>query len=412
MSTKVSKAFLYHALFVICVAVPYINIYELTFALWSLTVFVTLREKYSLSFLQYIGYFLSILVIATIVAFFQKDLNSYSVIRDITYLLKPVLGLTAGYQLCKNYFKNPMDVVVNTAAIIAVLHLGIITHAYIFFHVRNINDLRMYGGYFSDFEVYALIILLFYKKFELDLSKRRILIYIVLIAVSSALYLARTNFIQLVILFLAMSGYFVINRKSIIVFSTLLALSLVGYALIYNSNPQRGAKGLEALFYKIKIAPFEPFKTKVDKHDWVDFNDNYRSYENIQTVRQVSNNGWKAVVFGEGLGSQIDLKTRVWLQTSFMRYIPFLHNGFMTVFLKSGLLGVCLYLFAIAYFFRSKQSNVPLVNQINLLFVGTFFFLFVSNWVFVGFYNLFDTKTLLLGFLIAYRERLNKSIPS
>jgi hypothetical protein len=159
----------------------------------------------------------------------------------------------------------------------------------------------------------------------------------------------------------------------------------------------------------VKIAPFEPFKTRVDKDDWVDFNDNYRSYENILTIRQVSANGWSAVVFGEGLGSTIDLKREVWLQTSFMRYIPFLHNGFMTVFLKSGLLGVCIYLGTIFFFFRQPDSIIPLVTQINLLLLGTGFFLFISNWVFLGFYNLFDTKTILMGLLLAYKERLNKS---
>lgn len=408
MSIKIKKESLYQMLFVICVAIPYINYYEATFAIWGLAILLTLRQKYSLNFLQYISYFVAILFIATIVSCFKDYLKTYNVIRDITYLLKPILGLLVGYQLCKGHLKNPMNVVVNTAAIIAALHLLIIANAFVVYHVHNINDLREYGGYFSDFEIYALILLIFHDRFGIDLPKKRIRIFIVLIGVSSFLYLARTNFIQFVILGMAVKGYFVLNKKSLIIFGSLIAFALIGYTIIYNSNPRRGAKGLEALFYKIKIAPMEPFKSKVNVDDWVDFNDNYRSYENIITVKQVSRKGPEAVVFGEGLGSTIDLKRKVWLQTSMMQYIPFLHNGFMTVFLKSGLLGIFIYLFTIFFYFRQRESNVPLIRNINLIFLGTGFFLFISNWVFLGFYNLFDTKTILLGCLIAYKERLNQ----
>lgn len=408
MGRKVQKETLYMMLFAMCVAVPYINIYEITFVLWGLVILLTIRKKYALHFIHYLLYFLAILGIAVVSACFRDYLKTYAVLRDITYLLKPFLGLLLGYQLCAPYLKKPLEVVVNTAAIIAVLHLVIIINAYVVFHIRTMNELREYGGYFSDFEIYALILLIFHKKFELGYSQKKVWILMALIGVSSFLYLARTNFIQLVILWLAIKGYFVVNRRSIIVFGSLFLVAAIGYTFIYNSNPRRGAHGLEALMYKIRNAPIEPFKTKVNKDNWRDFNDNYRSYENIQTVLQVSNHGWESVIFGRGLGSTIDLKTEVWLQTSRMRYIPFLHNGFMTVFLKSGVLGVAIYLCTIIFFFAQRRSNDPLIQNINLIFLGTGFFLFISNWVFVGFYNLFDTKTILIGFLIAYKQRLDK----
>ena len=96
----------------------------------------------------------------------------------------------------------------------------------------------------------------------------------------------------------------------------------------------------EQFLYKIKNAPIEPFKTKIDVTNWKDINDNYRSYENILTLRQVTENGPRAIILGEGIGSTVDLKQKMWLQSSFMRYIPFLHNSYMTVFLKSGIVGV------------------------------------------------------------------------
>ncbi|HEY0092047.1 MAG TPA: hypothetical protein VGB43_06110 [Flavobacterium sp.] len=409
MNLRIKKELLYHILFIICVGVPYINYYELTFVVWTTAILFSIKQRYSLRFIHYLGYFAAILAIAIIVAFFQESLQAYNVIRDFTYLLKPILGLLVGYQLCKDFVINPLRMAVIAALCIAIVHLSIVAFSITFLQVRNINDLRSYGGYFSDFEIYGVILLMFHNRFRLGFTNKQAKWLLIIIGFSSLLYLARTNFIQFAILWLAMKGYFVLNRRAIIVMVSGIVFVLAAYGAIYSSNPQRGAKGLEAFFYKVKIAPFEPFKTRVDKDDWVDFNDNYRSYENILTIRQVSANGWSAVVFGEGLGSTIDLKREVWLQTSFMRYIPFLHNGFMTVFLKSGLLGVCIYLGTIFFFFRQPDSIIPLVTQINLLLLGTGFFLFISNWVFLGFYNLFDTKTILMGLLLAYKERLNKS---
>ena len=404
------KDLFYHILFALCVGIPYINYYEVTFLVWALAILLTLRKKFSLNFIQYLAYFIAIIAIAFFVSFFEENIKTYNYIRDLTYLLKPVMGLLVGYQVCRAYSANPLRMVVNTAVFIAIAHLLVIAFSVAFYHVRNINDLRKYGGYFSDYEIYAFIILLFHEKFELGLSKQQAKLFLLIVGISSLLYLARTNFLQFIILWLALKGYFVWNRRSIIVITSVVAFSVIGYAAIYASNPHRGAKGIEAFLYKIKIAPFEPFKTKVDKDDWVDFNDNYRSYENILTIRQVSAKGTTAVLFGEGLGSTIDLKREVWLQTSYMRYIPFLHNGFMTVFLKSGLLGICIYLATIFFYFRQRPSEVPLIKQINLLLIGTGFFLFVSNWVFLGFYNLFDTKTILIGLLLAYKEQINKSL--
>jgi hypothetical protein len=183
-----------------------------------------------------------------------------------------------------------------------------------------------------------------------------------------------------------------------------LLATVIGYAIIYNLNPKRDGSGVEQFLYKIKNAPIEPFKTKIDVTNWKDINDNYRSYENIRTFRQVTENGPRAIILGEGIGSTVDLKQKMWLQNSFMRYIPFLHNSYMTVFLKSGVLGVFLMLFYLYILMKNRKSNIPLVQNINMVLVGTAVFLILSNWVFLGMYNTSDNKSIVVGFLIALRE--------
>lgn len=408
---KIKKSTFYHVLFTLCVALPSLNIYELTFAVWSITALVTLQAKYSFNFIRYCAYFAAILLIAFIVAFF-RDYKLFAYIKDITFLVKPIIGLMVGYQLCRTHAINPGRVIINTTVFIGAAHLGLIAFNIIFLNLRDMHELRAYSGYFNDFEVYGLVFIIFHQRLGIALTTKQYRAFLLISAMSVLLYMARTNYIQFAILYMALKGYFVVNKSSILVFSSLLAFILVSYTIIYNSNPKRNSKGIEAFFYKIKIAPQEAFKTKVDVDDWRDFNDNYRSYENIRTIRQVAAEGPAAVAFGLGLGSYIDLNKEVWLQTSMMRYIPFLHNGFMTVYLKSGLLGLFIYLQTIIFFFRQKKhGDNPLVKNLNRILLATGFFIIISNWVFLGFYNLFDAKIILIGFLLAYKEKLIKNTP-
>ncbi len=404
MKLTIPNNIFYQFLFLLCIAVPYLDIFELTIATWSLTFLITIRNNYSIPVFKLIVPYLLILLIAFIVSFYY-DYQKYFIIRDITYLLKPVIGFLLGYQLCQKNLNNAFKLIVTTGVFIAACHIIIILMAIFVYGASTVADLRFHSGYFSDYEIYTLIILIFYKKFQLDYSKKTVLILTVLVGFSAFMYLARTNFIQFLILFLALKGYFEANKRSITIFATIIITSVVGYFIVLSVNPRRDAEGVEGFLYKIKVAPLEPFKTKINREDYKDFNDNYRSYENIMTIRQITRDGIKPIVFGKGLGSQIDLKQEVWLGDMNLRFISILHNGFMIVFLKSGLLGIFIYLFTIFYFFYSSKSENPLVTQITLLFIGTGVFLFISNWVFLGFYNLTETKSILIGFLIAYREK-------
>jgi len=92
-----------------------------------------------------------------------------------------------------------------------------------------------------------------------------------------------------------------------------------------------------------------------------------------------------------------------------VRYIAVVHNGFMTIFLKSGIFGVLICLFSIVYLLKQNKSDLPIVRNLNYLLVGTGVFLFVSYWVFLGFYFKYDNKSILIGFIICYREFLIKN---
>jgi hypothetical protein len=291
----------------------------------------------------------------------------------------------------------------------AVIHLVMVAYGIFFQGAANVREIREYGGYFNDYEVYALLFLLFNNQFDLGLSARQRRNFLILLGISSFFYLARTNFLQFAILYMGMIGYLLLNKRAIkIIFSSLVAIVL-GYTVIYYYNPVRNGEGLDEFLYKIKMAPGEAFSTKINRDDWKDFNDNYRSYENIRTIQQLNHN--ETWWFGEGIGSQVDLKQKVYLGDMELRLISILHNGFMTVLLKTGLLGLGVYLLSILFFFFNGRPQTQELNTIKLLFIGTGVFLVLSNWVFMGVYNLLDSKSLLIGFLFAYKNQLLQRKP-
>lgn len=403
MPLTIKKSVLYQLLLAICLGVPYLGNYELTFAIWSSSVLLTLQMRYSVAFTRYLACFVLILLIATVSTTFSLD-NLFYIIRDITYILKPVIGLLLGYQICKYNFPDGIKTIIKIGFWISRIHLVFLLAAIIFYRAYTLNELRFYGSYFSDFEVYAMILLLFHKKFEVRLSRRQFYIMAFTIGLSSFLYLSRTNFIQFIILFLAMKGYFVLTRRAVVTLAWVAVVTVIGYTAILYSNPRRNGKGFEAFLYKIKVAPTEPFRSKIRTDDYIDFNDNYRSVETINTLDQMGNKSTTTILFGNGLGSKVDLKQIVFLGDMELRFISVLHNAFMTTYLKSGILGVIILLYSIYLLYRQPRSGLPINRHINFLLVGTAIFLVVSNWVLMGYYFTEDSKSVLVGFFIAYKE--------
>lgn len=391
-------------LFFLCVGVTYLNNYELTFMVWFIAFLITIKKKYSLNIFYYVSIFSTILIISFFSSFFYNP-TIFSIIRDITYLTKPILGLLIGYQIFKLNNTSKINYFIKVGFFIALIHILILFIAFLQVKSLDLNILRSWGGYFSDYEIYVLIILLFHKEFNVTLSKKAIRLIFTTVFISSLLYASRTNLIQFVILLLAMKGYFKITKKSLYVLISIFSIMTLSYFLIVSYNPIRGGKGLDAFLYKIKIAPEEAFKTKINKEDWKDFNDNYRSFENIITVKQVSNEGLIAILFGKGLGSNVNLGRKVQTNDGTeVQFIPILHNGFMTVFLKAGLFGVFFLVYFIYILSKQDKSKKEIINNINYLLVGTSIFLIVSNWVFMGLYLKLDNKSIIIGFLIALKE--------
>ena len=384
-----------------------LNNYELTFLVWTAVALLTIQSQYSVNFLRLLIIPVVILLLG-ILPMFGETPKFFNVFRDVAYLAKPVLGLMIGYQLARIMGVRIWKAFVDIGLLLAVYHIGILAFYYLFFGIRDMHTLRQFGGYFDDFQVYVLILILFRKQLGIELNEKRVWWLLAIIGFSSFLYLSRVNIIQFIILFVALKGYLRPTVRSAKIVGLSLLAVLVAYGAIYYSNPRRSGKGLEAFLYKIKIAPIEPFKSKINKEDWKDFNDNYRSFENIITVRQLNSN--ESIISGMGLGSTIDLGREVWTNDGeFIRYIPILHNSYYTVWFKCGLLAMVLMFVFIYYLYKPITPLDNRIRHYNYLLMGSAIYLIFSNWVFMGLYLKLDNKSIVLGAILFYRYHLYRT---
>ena len=68
-------------------------------------------------------------------------------------------------------------------------------------------------------------------------------------------------------------------------------------------------------------------------------------------------------------------------------------------------LAVILLVAFLIMFYRQTKSTIYLANNVNLLLIGTCVFLIVSTWVFMGLYFKLDNKSIIIGFLLALKEK-------
>ncbi|MBR9846115.1 MAG: hypothetical protein GYB35_08415 [Algicola sp.] len=168
---------------------------------------------------------------------------------------------------------------------------------------------------------------------------------------------------------------------------------------------KRESKGIEGFFYKIKMAPSEIFSpdininTKNHRSLW----DHWRAYEALKAIEGISSTEYKlGWVFGKGLGAQVDLGFEAPLDGKKFQYIPIIHNGYVYVLFKSGMIGLIIYLaFLLFIYMQSYKKGNHYGNIINNFISGIALFFLLTSLIITGIYNSGDIIVFILGGLFS-----------
>lgn len=401
---------LFFTLLVLCEM--YLPSYKANFFLQLLfLVFLLTTKKVTIS----TSFFKQILPLFLIfgLGFLGFFINSYPltfVFKDITYFLKPIIGIAIGYII---FYKNEdIEVFVKNIFFIGLISVIIHLSGLLFFSnflKSSISDIRGDYGLDSFIEIFAFYFLFYSKKWlgqRLIENKTKYWICIVIFLISIFFYFSRTMLIIFFLGYFTLQGYTKITTSSLKYIGLLVICVVLFYSYLFSIKIQRNSTGIEAFLYKIKIAPEEIFKSKIDRENHKNLWDHWRAYEAKRALALMNENK-ESYVMGNGFGSLVNLKFKAPVGEDDMKYISRLHNGYIFVFYKTGIFGLLfLFYFLLKLYskaYRSEQlKSKQFYNNRFLSFVGIFYiFTFL---IITGIYIPKDIVVFVLGGALSYNK--------
>lgn len=271
-------------------------------------------------------------------SFFLNDTIDYFYLRDGFYFLLPIVALLTGISLCKNERTYCHLITGVVAACVVITSVGC------FDYFMTIADqsafslaARYESGLNSGASTVGLIVLLFNKRYRTSVfSIRTDRMLIVVFFLVIVLSLSRTN---ILITFCAVF-FPVLNRwlggKSLIVL-VFIAFCMVVFLAQFIDISTNTLKA--HTFYDKLVGTFSEMLIR-DLYTMQEINNNWRAYEAFLGLNKYLSGTVLEYIYGHGFGSYVSASH---LFDNKFEIIPIFHNGFVTVLLKTGLTGVCLY---------------------------------------------------------------------
>ncbi len=370
------------------------------------------KPKISKSFLIQISPLFYIFFIGFVVFFLHKY-KSFNLLKDIFHFIKPILGILIGYFFYKkiNNFKLFIKTIVICGFLSALIHFIILfTLGDVF--SGNLEAVREYSK--DNFlELFALFFLLYYHNFEnqqLFYSKGFRYLVLSILIISCVLYFSRTMIIVTILLSLTFHGFTIITKQTLKILGLLLLFISIIYIYLFSVKIDRKNTGVDSFLYKIKIAPSEIFTSKIDRENHKDLWDHWRAYEAKRAIILMSDNPTSFVI-GTGQGSLVNLKFEAPLTGTDkgLKFISELHNGYVYIFYKTGILGLITLLFFLIFLYKhiyfkknKNQFMTILISAIGL------FYLFTTLTI-TGMYNARDIIIFILGALLYFYNEQNQN---
>lgn len=412
---KISAKKFYSYLFIIVLLLQlYLPSFELNLLL-QITIllgyFVLEKITFSVSFFKEVMLLVGILLVGCIGTLLYKY-ELYNIIKDVAHFLKPITGLLMGYFFYRrlNDLRLFVKTVIIAGVISAVIHF-IIIGVFVDLGSGKVESIRKFTR--DNFlELFALFFIACNARFQKEkLFRSTITLYavIALLTFSSILYFSRTMIVVAIIMGLSMFGYTKITARTIKTVAVLVVATGLLYSYLYSANIRRGRPGVEGFLYKVKMAPEEIFETKVNRENHKELWDHWRGYEAGRAIALMNEHPF-SYVFGTGHGSLVNLKFFAPLtgDKKGIRYISELHNGYVYVLYKTGIVGILLYLLVLGKWYKKIYRGMSF-NNVAISATGIIFL--ITTLTITGIYNTRDIIVFILGGLLYFAEKANSNTP-
>lgn len=274
----------------------------------------------------------------------SKSNQVYSYMKQVLYFLCPFLYWVIGTKASK-YKQISHSDIISSLCVAAVLYsIYDIINSLLQLATLGFSSLYEYRQLVGTSNFLALIgiyMLIFYNS-ELHLNKFvNVMSYIVCFA-SLFLHFSRTSIIELIILII-FSGLR-INFKRVATIAVSIILAIVVFSVMFPDLI--GSFFLKSINSIVEInqgAQFTSYSEIV--HNW-------RGYESYCELVRFNNASIFEQIFGNGFGTTLDPGGYAYLVTQ-EKTLLFLHNGYFTLLMISGVSGILMYVIWLIQLFRS-----------------------------------------------------------
>ncbi len=341
--------------------------------------------------------------------------------KDLWYFFNPILYISFGYLLFEQIGRwQPI--------LQPFLLIGLLTSVYSVVHVysnrglliasESVEGYRQVAGFGFGQAVIPIVLLLFAARAGIAAGRLdrfrfiRVLLYLAGTA-ATVLSLSRT-----VILVLAAGWVLSINRRRLLAklaskgglgFAGLGVL-LVGALTLMSSSTHNPGFFLDKILHttsEVEIQHYDTFQ---------EINDNWRGFEAYRAFRTYDLLSAREKVMGGGLGTLVDLGFAMPLSpTESLQFIPITHNGYAYILIKTGFLGIALFVLFVLQIgrqgLRTLRSNESAHIFAGLLLLWTALDFSMTQGVITGIYNksALAPNLLLLGAAYANLRALSRA---
>lgn len=339
--------------------------------------------------------------------------NHYLYWKDAWYFSNPAVIIAVGFVLGRllNDVKRGLRAFVIGGMLVALFHLSsFVRHPELL--MRQATQIRALTG--TGYYATALVVIVLVGwwgrwRSGLGLSPALASVSLLLCGASTVLSFSRTMAMVVVLGVLAMGGFFA--RREWLRVGVFVAFLALGLGVLQASVDTNSVQAKRSFIGKLARSTDE--LSVQDYSTRLDINANWRGYETSRALDGWAQAGLAQQIFGQGFGAQVDLGLFQNLSgdsRGAVRFIPIFHNGYVYLLVKTGVVGVLLYLGALLWMYRVGRSTAGGNPDDTATFQGRALqgcvvVLATSTWVVAGAFNKFDMFSflMLIGFLLAAR---------
>ena len=321
--------------------------------------------KIKLGYCYGVGYFIVMILVGLIGAF---NNNIYDVAKDCWYFLNVITVLYLGYLIMLRIkdLESILKIYILASIVLSIYHLSffIVNPSLLSESAVNIRDQTTTGYYLS---VIAIGIMYGSYKYRISLFKRRYLASILTIIpfLSVAFSFSRTLMIALLGVFFAMS-FCIHIKKPIKLLAGIVIIFIAIIFLQYGVEPKLNTSRFEPTFQNKILNSINEMKIK-DYTDDSDINVNWRGYESYKALKTYLEGSTVEYLIGRGFGTNIKLDIVISLGSKEYSAIPILHNGYLYLLVKTGIVGIFLYLAFLLKLFNIANKMANHINSTHVL---------------------------------------------